>query len=125
MPRIFLIELALLMLPFAVFGAYRYLVTEVESEGRKAWPVHVLFGIGAALAVAFWLFFILSEDRDRNACFEPDRFDAEAGEIIKGRQVPCETDISQIGVPSTEDPGGEATGVRRGQNDPSQAEPTP
>ncbi|MEO9970120.1 MAG: hypothetical protein ABJG15_09915 [Hyphomonadaceae bacterium] len=129
MPRILLIELALLISPFLIFGLYRFFVSEAESEGRKAWPINLLFGIGAALAIAFWLFFVLREDRDRNACFEPDRFDTASGELIKGRKVACESGIDQIGVPRTEDPGGEATGVSGRSADPapvpSQAEPTP
>lgn len=129
MPRILLIEIALLISPFIVYGLYRYLVTEVESEGRKAWPIHVLFGIGGALAGAFWLFFILSEDRERNVCFEPDSFDTVTRELVKGRKVPCESGITQIGVPRSENPGGEATGVRRQPDSASpaepQAEPTP
>ncbi len=129
MPRLLLIELALLISPFILFGLYRFLVREVEAEGRKSWPIHVLFGIGAALAAAGWLFFILSEDRNRNDCFEPDRFDTATGELVKGRQVPCETRIDEIGVPRTEDPGGEATGVRRRSDTPAppeqNGEPTP
>ncbi len=125
MPRIILIELALLISPFIVYGLYQFLVAEAESEGRKAWPISLLFGIGAALAIVFWLFFVLREDRDRNACFEPDRFDTASGELIKGRKVPCESGIDKIGIPRTEDPGGEATGVRRQPAEPPQAEPTP
>ena len=129
MSRIFLIELALLISPFLLFGMYRFLVHEAESEGRKAWPISVLFGIGVVLAIAFWIFFVLSEDRDRNACYEPDRFDTASGELIKGRKVPCQSSIDEIGVPRTDDPGGEATGVRRGRddepNDAAPADPTP
>ena len=57
-PRIF-IQLVLFTLPFILFGVYRLAITEAEQEGRKPWPIRVLFGLGLVLAVGSWLILIL------------------------------------------------------------------
>lgn len=92
-----LIELFFFLTPFMVFGLYRLLMADAEADGRKAWPINTLFGLGAALAAGVWLFFILRENKERNVCYEPARF--ENGELIDARQVPCDQDVTQLGIP--------------------------
>lgn len=104
-----LIQLFFFILPFLAFGFYRLLVADAEADGRKAWPVHMLFGVGAALAAAVWGLFILTEDRDREVCIIPARF--EDGVLIPQQTIPCEQDVTGTGIPLSDDPGGEAHGV--------------
>jgi len=89
-PRL-LFQLFFFALPFIMFGLYRLAVAEAEQEGRKPWPIRVLFGIGLLLAVGSWVFFI-AIDRIGD---EPRR------------------DLSNAGRSMTEDPGGQPEGVRR------------
>ncbi|MEL6245680.1 MAG: hypothetical protein AAFQ85_10055 [Pseudomonadota bacterium] len=103
------IQLFFFLLPFMAFGLYRLLVADAEADGRKAWPVHWLFGIGAAISAAVWFWFVFSEDRDRNVCREPAQF--ENGVLIPGRDVPCEKDISRVGLPQEGERPGPAQGV--------------
>ncbi|MEM1086715.1 MAG: hypothetical protein AAGH90_03230 [Pseudomonadota bacterium] len=86
-----LFQLFFFALPFIMFGLYRLAITEAEEEGRKPWPIRVLFGIGLLLGVGSWIFFIVIE----RVGDEPRR------------------DLSNAGRPMTEDPGGQAEGVTR------------
>ena len=45
-----LFQLVLFTLPFILFGVYRLAIAEAEQEGRKPWPIRLLFGVGLALA---------------------------------------------------------------------------
>lgn len=92
-----LIQLFFFLLPFLAYGLYRLLVADAEADGRKAWPVHVLFALGAALTAGVYVFFVVNEPKQRGLCYEPARF--EDGELIPGRQVPCEQDVSRVGLP--------------------------
>ncbi|MEM8616356.1 MAG: hypothetical protein AAGF20_05415 [Pseudomonadota bacterium] len=107
-PRV-LLQLALFALPFILFGLYRLAVMEAEVEGRKPWPLRVLFGAGLVLAVGSWMAFIVLEDSTRDRCYEPQRL--VDGEIVGGTYYDCQKDIANSGVPNSRDPGGSATGV--------------
>ncbi len=117
-PRI-LFELILFLLPFMLFGLYRLAVREAEHDGRKPWPIRLLFGIGLILAVGVWMIFILLDRGGREECYRAARMDN--GTLIPGETYACEKDLTTIGIPRTEDPGGVASGVGFG----SEPEPEP
>ncbi len=106
LPRL-LGELFLLVLPFIAFGLYRLAVRDAEIEGKKAWPITALFLTGIVLAVGFWLFLILREDRSLT-CNEPAYTDPATGEIVPARSYECDVEFKDLGVPQNEDPGGRA-----------------
>ena len=112
-PRIF-IQLVLFTLPFILFGVYRLAITEAEQEGRKPWPIRVLFGLGLVLAVGSWLILILLDRGGREECYRPAQI--IDGVVVKGESYPCEKDLGEIGLPRTEDPGGQAEGVGERRN---------
>lgn len=110
-----LVQLVLFLLPFILFGLYRVAIAEAQEEGRKAWPIRWLFGIGLVLAVGSWLVLIFLNQGGREDCYRPARM--ENGVIIPGEAYPCEKDFKSIGIPNSEDPGGRAEGV--GTPDPA------
>jgi len=112
-PRI-LTQLVLFALPFILFALYRLAITEAEQEGRKPWPVRLLFGTGLVLAVGAWIIFIVLDRGGREECYRPAQI--VDGVVIPGERYACEKDLGSIGVPRTEDPGGQATGVGERQN---------
>ncbi|MEO0883585.1 MAG: DUF6111 family protein [Pseudomonadota bacterium] len=97
MPRILLLEIAIFLSPFMAYGLYQLALRDAAAEGRKAWPITALFGIGLTLAAGTWLYLILREDRDRNICREAPSFDSETQELIPGREYECDADIETIG----------------------------
>lgn len=111
MPYRILMEIAIFLLPWAVFGLYRLAIRDAEAEGRKAWPINALFGTGLALATLLWIFFIFAEDRGRDICRQPSSFDPVTRELVEGREYECERDVSAVGAPRARDPGGEPEGV--------------
>ena len=111
-----LFELFFFLLPFALFGLYRVAIAEAQQEGRSPWPIKRLFGAGMALAIGFWVLFIVIDHRGgRDECYRPARL--ENGVMIPGETYPCEKDHSHIGEPANDDPGGVAQGV--GEADPA------
>lgn len=104
LPRV-LLELFLVLLPFAAFGAYRIAAADAAVEGRKEWPMTALFVTGVGLAVLAWLFLILREDRSEN-CNQPAYRDAETGELVPARSYECDVSLDEVGVPRSDDPGG-------------------
>ena len=114
-------ELFLFLMPFMMFGLYRLAVTEAEHEGRKPWPIRWLFGTGLVLAVGTWMILILLNRGGRDECYTATRM--ENGVLIEGEKYACEKDLTNIGIPSSEDPGGVATGV--GGLNPDVPEDTP
>ncbi|GAB5457114.1 MAG: hypothetical protein Hens3KO_01440 [Henriciella sp.] len=102
-------QLVLFLLPFFLFGIYRIAIAEAKQDGRKPWPIKWLFGIGLVLAVGSWLAFIFLDRGGRDECYRPARM--ENGVMIPGETYVCDRDLTQIGVPPTDDPGGVATGV--------------
>lgn len=109
-----LFQLVLFTLPFILFGVYRLAITEAEQEGRKPWPIRLLFGVGLALAVGSWLVFIFIDRGGREECYRPTQI--VDGVVVPGERYPCEKDLGSIGIPKTEDPGGQADGVGERQN---------
>lgn len=112
-PRI-LFQLVLFVLPFILFGVYRLAIAEAQEEGRKPWPIRLLFGVGLAMAVGSWLIFIFLDRGGREECYRPAQM--VDGVVVPGERYPCEKDLGAIGVPKTEDPGGQAEGVRTPRN---------
>ena len=104
-----LFQLVLFTLPFILFGVYRLAIAEAEQEGRKPWPIRLLFGVGLALAVGSWLIFIVLDRGGREECYRPTQI--IDGVVVPGERYPCEKDLGAIGLPKTEDPGGQADGV--------------
>ena len=109
-----LFQLVLFTLPFILFGVYRLAITEAEQEGRKPWPIRLLCGVGLALAVGSWLVFIFIDRGGREECYRPTQI--VDGVVVPGERYPCEKDLGSIGIPKTEDPGGQADGVGERQN---------
>ncbi|MEL7040776.1 MAG: hypothetical protein AAGL90_04590 [Pseudomonadota bacterium] len=107
-PRI-IFQLILFLLPFALFALYRMAIAEAEQEGRKPWPTRVLFGTGLGLAVGSWLVLILIDTGSREECFRAAQI--VDGVIVPGESYPCEKDLGSIGIPRSEDPGGQAAGI--------------
>lgn len=116
-----LVQLFFFILPFLVFGVYRLLVADAEADGRKAWPVHILFGVGAALAAIVWIVFIFSDQDERGVCYVPSRI--ENGVFIPAETIPCDQDVSGLGEPLDSDPGGEAQGVSQRETPDEPVEP--
>lgn len=111
-------QLVLFILPFIMFGLYRLAIRQAKEEGRKPWPIRLLFGIGLILAVGVWLVFIFIDRGGRNECYRPAQI--VDGVLVPGETYPCEKDLSGAGDPLTNDPGGKATGV--GDPDPAGAQ---
>lgn len=107
-PRIAL-QVFLFVLPFILFGLYRLAVAEAQEEGRKPWPLHVLFGIGAAVSIGAWLVLIVMDSGKAEECYAKKQI--VDGKIVGGESYPCEKDLETAGIPLTEDPGGVAVGV--------------
>ena len=104
-----LFEFMVFILPFIGYGLYRLLKVEAEIEGKDPWPINMLFGIGAVLAISVWVVILLRDDRSGELCYEASRF--ENGELIPARTYECDRNIGDVGVPRSDDPGGEAHGV--------------
>ncbi|MEM9939722.1 MAG: DUF6111 family protein [Pseudomonadota bacterium] len=110
-----LVQLILFLLPFALFGLYRMALVEAQEEGRKAWPIRWLFGIGLVLAIGSWIILIFLNQGGREECYRESRM--ENGVIVPGESYPCDKDFSTIGIPNSDDPGGQAEGI--GDPDPA------
>ncbi len=105
MARQTIISILLFVLPFILYGIYRLLVSDAKHDGRKTWPINVLFGSGVALALLGYgvmLTHALTSERDRDVCYEAARF--ENGVLIPAREVPCTKDLSNVGKPADEIP---------------------
>ena len=100
-----LLELLILLSPFAIFGLYRIAVAEAAAEGQKPWPVQRLFIIGFVLAIIAWFALMLLEERRISDDLCPGQSIFVNGELVEGEPVPCERDVKSIGVPASEDPG--------------------
>ncbi len=119
--RTVVIQLILFLLPFLAYAIYRLLVTDAEADGRKTWPINLLFGAGALLTLAGWAFMASQETKERDLCIEPPRY--ENGVLIPQRTVPCERDLTHVGAPKTETPGNAAEGVSDPEPRPPEGAP--
>ena len=104
-----LIEILVLLSPFAVYGLYRMALTEAASEGKKPWPVQRLFIIGFTMAVVAWIALLAWDKTNLNTDMCPGERTLVDGEIVQGPDIPCNRDVEGIGVPVSEDPGGSST----------------
>ena len=114
-------ELVIFLTPFLAFGIWRLATQEAIEEGRKPWPIAVLFGIGAVLAVAAWIILIFMDRGGRETCYERRRL--VDGEMVGGQVVPCEKEKSSLGAAASRDPGGRAHGL--GETDPAGPDTAP
>lgn len=109
MPLRLLFQLFFFLLPFIVFGLYRLAMSDAAQAGRKAWPTKTLFGAGLILAVVSWFAFIVMDNVDRGYCYSKSQL--VDGKLIPGQRYRCDSDLSRVGIPGTNDPGGVAEGV--------------
>ena len=113
-----LIEILILLSPFAIFGLYRMAVAEAAAEGKKPWPVQRLFLIGFVLALIAWFVLLFLDKRELadGVCYgESQVID---GKIVPGPVIPCERNVRSIGIPASDDPG-----ARSAEDDPAPEEP--
>ncbi len=108
MPRIFF-QLTLFLLPFVLFGLYRLAIVEAVQEGRKPWPIRVLFGTGLGLFLISWIVLLFLDRGGREECYRPSQI--IDGVLVEGEKYACKKDLQNVGVPRSEDPGGRAEGV--------------
>jgi|TARA_R100000935_G_scaffold24713_1_gene44292 hypothetical protein len=102
-------ELFIFSIPFLVFGLYLLATTNAEQEGKRKWPVNILFLCGIGLATVAWFVLILMEPKERDICHEPARM--ENGKLIPARDYPCIHDVTNVGVPRERDSIRSATGA--------------
>lgn len=81
-----LIELALFLVPFAVFFLFR--AASKDLKVRDRWPLTMLIGIGGVLAGGSLIIKALSEKPDAAPCYQSPRY--ENGVYIEGKNVPCD-----------------------------------
>ncbi len=101
-----LFELLIFATPFMVFGLYLLATATAEQEGRRKWPINLLFIIGLALAVAAYFVLAFLEDRSSDMCRKPTTY--VDGKLVPGELYPCEHDLQNAGRPLSDDPGGAA-----------------
>lgn len=94
-------ELFIFSIPFLVFGLYLLATSNAEQEGKRKWPINILFLCGIGLATVAWFILILMEPKERDICHEPARM--ENGKLIPARDYPCEHDVTNVGVPRERD----------------------
>ena len=96
-------EVFIFSIPFILFGLYVLATASAEEEGKRKWPIQILFLSGMALATVTWFVLIALEKKERDVCHEPARY--ENGVIIPARDYPCEQNVRDVGVPLKKDPG--------------------
>ncbi|MEZ5946499.1 MAG: DUF6111 family protein [Hyphomonas sp.] len=99
-----LFELLIFSIPFMVFGLYLLATATAEQEGRRKWPINLLFLIGLALATAAYFVMAFMEDRSATMCQKPTRY--VDGKLVPGEKYPCEHDLKDAGRALNRDPGG-------------------
>ena len=97
-------EIFIFSIPFLLFGLYVLATTNADQENRRKWPINILFLSGLALATIAWLVLILLEDKSGTVCKEPNRY--VNGQIVEGKEFPCEHNNADAGRPKSNDPGG-------------------
>jgi hypothetical protein len=112
-------EVFIFSIPFILFGLYVLATASAEAEGKRKWPIQILFLSGMALATITWFVLIALEKKERDVCHEPARF--ENGIIVPARDYPCEQNVRDVGVPLKKDPGVVPQGAKgpAGFRDPS------
>ena len=99
-----LFELFFFSIPFVVFGLYLLATATAEQEGRRKWPINVLFLIGLGLAVVGFFLMAFLDKREPEMCQKPTRY--VDGKLVPGEFYPCPHDLKDIGRPGSADPGG-------------------
>lgn len=89
-----LVELALFLIPFAVFFFYRLASRELRVRDR--WPLTTLVFVGAGLAVAALVIGPLLTPSDQGKCYQAARY--ENGVTIPAKKIDC----SEVSVPGHE-----------------------
>lgn len=89
MGRHLLVQLAIVAIPFILYGLFRLATRNVREEG-KAWPLQILFIIGLLASISFWIYVIWMVPGSRTTCVEPARM--EGTEFIPERTYACETE---------------------------------
>jgi len=99
-----LFELFFFSIPFVVFGLYLLATATAEQEGRRKWPINMLFLIGLGFAVVAFFAAALLDKREPELCQKPNR--VVAGKVVPGEYYPCPHDLKDIGRAGSDDPGG-------------------
>lgn len=102
-------QLVLFLLPFLAYGIWRLAKQEAIEEGRKPWPITILFATGAALAVLAWIVLVFVDRGGKETCIQRAYF--EDGRVVPAREVPCEKRRDDLGLPASRDPGSRAQGL--------------
>ncbi len=90
-----LLQVFLITLPFMAYGIYRLVLKDAAIEGRKAWPIRMLFGIGIGLATAAWIILLLIAERSPEMCRTAATLDPRTGEIVPGELYECELETEE------------------------------
>ena len=104
-----LIQVIILLAPFAIYGFYRMAIAEAAAEGKAPWPIFRLFVAGFALTLVAWVVLLVLDKRAASGDMCPGVRELVNGEIVQGPDVPCGRDVSGIGIPASEDPGARDT----------------
>jgi hypothetical protein len=99
-----LFELFFFSIPFVVFGLYLLATATAEQEGRRKWPINMLFLIGLGFAVVAFFAAALLDKREPELCQKPTRY--VDGKLVPGEFYPCEHDLKDAGRAGSKDPGG-------------------
>ncbi len=108
-------ELVIFLTPLIAFGLYRLARQEAIEEGKKPWPITILFIVGAAFAILAWVILIFLDRGSGQTCYEPRRL--VDGRMVGGEEFPCPKEKSDLGIPASTDPGSRAHGL--GETDPA------
>jgi hypothetical protein len=92
-----LIELALFLIPFIIFFAYRAASKNMSVKDR--WPLTILIVAGAVLASAGLLIKAMSEKSDNGLCYQAPRYENRV--YIEGKKVPCDEVVSPVSQGAT------------------------
>jgi len=111
-----LFELFFFSIPFVVFGLYLLATATAEQEGRRKWPINMLFLIGLGFAVAGFFLMTFLEKREPEMCQKPTRY--VDGKLVPGEVYPCAHDLKDIGRPGSKDPGGSVEQPETGEDVP-------
>jgi hypothetical protein len=99
-----LFELFFFSIPFLVFGLYLIATATAEQEGRRKWPINVLFLIGLGFAVVAFFAMAFFDKRTPETCQKPTRY--VDGKLVPGEFYPCPHDLKDAGRAGSDDPGG-------------------
>jgi len=99
-----LFELFFFSIPFLVFGLYLIATATAEQEGRRKWPINLLFLIGLGFAVVAFFAMAFFDKRTPELCQKPTRY--VDGKLVPGEFYPCPHDLKDAGRPGSDDPGG-------------------